>query len=157
MWRDDYLTAMLAHGQGMFAHAIGILHFLPVPHDCLFNDDLAPDAEGHRRIRFPPDALSGGGWRARRRGRCGSCRTRRRDDISDSPVFRVDQQDIIVVKLGIFEAFGGRNAIGNIGGQLAHWHGLRYRRADPGQESYRGGFTSVGLDALHDGLFLLSR
>jgi hypothetical protein len=116
---------------------------------------LVPNAAGDRRIRLPTDALSRGGWGGRYRGGRGTCHTRRRDDFSNSPVVRVDQQDLIVVELGILEVFGGRNLTGDTGRQLTHRHGLWYRCTDPGQESRRGGLTPFGLDALQDGLLLL--
>src|SRR5258708_1736443 len=106
--------------------------------------------------RVPMDSLSRGAWGRRYRGGRGPCRAGRRDDFSNSPVLRVDQQDLIVVEYGIFEVFGDRNLSGDIGRQPTHRHGLRYRCPDPGQESCRSGLTSFGLDALQDGLLLLS-
>jgi hypothetical protein len=64
----------------------------------------SPTASG-----LPMDALSRGAWGRRYRGGRGPCRAGRRDDFSNSPVLRVDQQDLIVVEYGIFEVFGDRN------------------------------------------------
>src|SRR5258707_859915 len=109
-----------------------------------------------RRIRLPMDALSRGAWGGGYRGGRGARRAGRHDDFSNSPVLRGDQQELIVVEYGIFEVFGERNLSGDIRRQPTHRHGLRYRCPDPGQESCRSGLTSFGLDALQDGLLLLS-
>jgi|SRR5215470_19717421 len=72
---------------------------------------LTPDAADDRRIRLRADALSRGGRYRRRRG---ACRARRREDVSDSPVFGVDQQNRVVIELDILKVLRGRNLSGDI-------------------------------------------
>src|SRR5579871_5134164 len=78
-------------------------------------------------------------------------------DLRDPPVFRVDQQDLVVLQLGEFETLSGWHLIRDMGRQPMQRHRWRNHRADGGVESRRGGVAPFALDALHDGLLLLRR